>query len=96
MMLNAAICDDDPAICRLMERMIDQVNQERPIVEEIDSYYSSARLWQVLKAGQYYDVLFLDISMPELDGITLGRRFGRSWDSWKCSWSIYLGMPAMR
>lgn len=73
-MLNAAICDDDPAICRLMERMIDQVNQERPIVEEIDSYYSSARLWQVLKAGQYYDVLFLDISMPELDGITLGRQ----------------------
>lgn len=73
-MLNAAICDDDPAICRLLERMLIQVNQERPIVEDIDSYYHSTQLWQALNAGQYYDVVFLDISMPELDGITLGRK----------------------
>ena len=72
-MLNVAICDDDPAICRLLERMIAQVNRQRPVVEEVVSYEQSTVLWRALKAGQVYDVLFLDIQMPELDGITLGR-----------------------
>ena len=35
-MLSVAICDDDPAICRLLERMIAQVNRQRPVVEEVD------------------------------------------------------------
>ena len=73
-MLRVAICDDDPAICRLLERMIAQVNRQQLMVEAVESYDQSTVLWQVLLAGQVYDVLFLDIQMPELDGITLGRK----------------------
>lgn len=73
-MLYIAICDDDAAICRMLERMIAQINQEQPIVAEVAAFYQGEQLWQALKGGQSFDVIFLDVNMPQMDGIQLGRR----------------------
>ena len=40
-MLRVAICDDDPAICRLLERMIAQVNRQQLMVEAVESHAPS-------------------------------------------------------
>ncbi len=73
-MLDIAICDDDAAMCQLLQHMIAQVNEERPIVQDMDTYEQSVDLWRVLQSGQRYDLIFLDVNMPGLDGIELGER----------------------
>lgn len=60
-----AICDDEPLHIEKIRRILQD--------EETDDYTSPALLWQAIANGKRYDVLFLDIMMPEMDGISLAR-----------------------
>lgn len=60
-----AVCDDEPVfIERIRQILLDC---------EIQGYTDSGKLLQVLEGGSRYDVIFLDIAMPGLDGIGLAR-----------------------
>lgn len=65
MQYKIAICDDEPL-------HIEKIRSILPD-EETDTYTSPAILLDTITSGKRYDVLFLDIMMPEMDGISLAR-----------------------
>lgn len=65
MQYKIAICDDEPLhIDKIRSILLD---------EETDNYTKPANLLNAITTGKRYDVLFLDIMMPEIDGISLAR-----------------------
>lgn len=66
-MLHIAVCDDDKFYIDKLENSIRASLRERKVEEyEIDSYDSALELCD--NAGKY-NVIFLDINMPEVNGI---------------------------
>ncbi len=60
-----AVCDDEPIFIEKIKHIL--------LDCEIDGFTDSGRLLQALEDGRGYDVIFLDIAMPGLDGIGLAR-----------------------
>ncbi len=79
-MLKIAVCDDEPNmvahICKLIEK--NPVSQSGGIVREgglrTDSYRNGNHLLQAMEDGLFYDLIYLDIEMGDIDGINLAKR----------------------
>ena len=65
MSYKIAICDDESV----------HIEEIRSILSdyETDNYLSPVKLLDAVSAGTRYDVIFLDIMMPKIDGISLAR-----------------------
>lgn len=74
-MLQIAVCDDSAkdldAFMALLREYF-QVHLET--MAQIVPFESGEQLLSKVKEGQVYDIVFLDIIMPDLDGIEIGRR----------------------
>jgi DNA-binding LytR/AlgR family response regulator len=74
-LLNIAICDDESTTRSQIEHHIRKVfpeNQSSKVIQ-LAGYSSGAELCAVLDAGGYFDLIFMDIEMEDLDGITTGQ-----------------------
>ncbi len=71
-MLHLAICEDENVFLTYEKDLIANVLAKRDIPCIIDTFASPLDLQQALKKGQSFDILFLDIDMPQMDGISLG------------------------
>ncbi len=69
-MIRAAIVDDENLICAQLERYLLQIEAELNIRFDIDVFYSGKELCEHLKRKICYDVIFLDIEMEDINGIT--------------------------
>ncbi len=65
MSYKIAICDDESVHIEKIRAILPDY--------ETDNYLSPAALLDAVSAGLRYDVLFLDIMMPQIDGISLAR-----------------------
>ena len=65
MSYKIAICDDESAHIEKIRTILSDY--------ETDNYLSPTALLDAVSAGVRYDVLFLDILMPRIDGISLAR-----------------------
>lgn len=72
-MFRIAICDDEPAICSQIERIILDYGKKTSQNTEVDVYFSGEELYRFLKDGSYYDLIFLDIELKKLNGIEVGK-----------------------
>ncbi len=75
-MIKIAICDDD---IQVLEKMVSIVKDYFRIIDRtvwVAEYKSGARL---LKANARFDIIFLDIEMPQMDGIETAQKL-RNWD----------------
>lgn len=72
LMFKIAICDDDEVYAELIRNEIINFNKN-----EYKIYIYSSAL-QVLEAKIKFDILFLDIEMPEISGIELKRKLEKS------------------
>lgn len=74
-MYTAAICDDEQAVARYVTGSISArfSAMQKPL--SADWYTDPTALEKRVRDGLSYDVLFLDIDMPGLEGIELCRRF---------------------
>jgi len=73
-MIHTAICDDYPAQLKILTALLDKYLKERPGVEmQCDCFSSGVELLKSFAAGNIYNLLLLDIIMPELDGIALAK-----------------------
>lgn len=66
-MLKIAICDDIKEYIKKMEIYIEKYRAENLIDVKICSYINGGRLVQTYTKKKY-DIIFLDISMPKMDG----------------------------
>jgi len=68
MKLNCAIVDDEPLALGLLESYVDKT----PFLELAGKYSSAMQAMKELP-GKHVDLLFLDIQMPELNGLEFSR-----------------------
>lgn len=64
--LQIAICDDEPILCEELKKIILDLFPEY----RIDIFYSGRELLELPKV---YDIIFLDIEMPEEDGMEIAK-----------------------
>lgn len=69
--MRIAICDDNTEDISVVHDILktNAITQSA----EIDRYVSSNKLLERIKQGIKYDVVFLDVEMPELNGLELGK-----------------------
>ncbi|MBE5932586.1 MAG: response regulator transcription factor [Lachnospiraceae bacterium] len=74
-MIKVCVCDDDVTIVDRINSVIDDLSKSNNIKTKVDVFYDGKTLIQNLeKNNSYYDVLFLDIEMNDMDGIETARQ----------------------
>lgn len=71
--LKVAICDDDTLLIKVISSTIRTTLLHMNINSEIFLFQKPSQLLSSIKL-QKYDLLFLDIGLPETDGISLGKK----------------------
>lgn len=71
-MIKIAICDDEPLICNEIAETVE--NQSGDFFESIriTVYTNGESLYEDLGKGHYFDLIFLDIELYEINGIDIG------------------------
>ena len=75
-MIKIAICDDEPQFCSDLERTLIKILDKKCIEYDIDVFYSGVELCEKIETGELpycYDMLFLDIQLPNMNGVDIGR-----------------------
>lgn len=71
-MIRAAICDDENNVCSAIEKMLFKAAMQLNLQLQTDVYYTGERLCERLEAGEYYDIIFLDIELEFKNGVEVG------------------------
>lgn len=71
-MLHIAVCDDEKAICKQIQKYIEDYSLRYREKNSIDIFYNGEDLHDTLEKGQHYDLIFLDIDLYFLNGIEIG------------------------
>ena len=71
--MRVAICDDNSVDLKAMLEVFRHVAPNHAV----DAYSDGKRLLEAISEGADYDLLFLDIIMPEITGMDLAREAGR-------------------
>ncbi|WP_075680412.1 LytR/AlgR family response regulator transcription factor [Roseburia sp. 831b] len=70
-MLKIGICDDEQIVSEILKRKVEICLREAGVQAEITLFSQGQDL---LETGEDLDILFLDIEMPEMDGIEVGKK----------------------
>lgn len=73
MELQLAYCDDEALVGQIFIPKIQAEFQRQGVRAHVSLVSSPKRLLSLVESGKAFDAYFLDIDMPQLDGITLGR-----------------------
>ncbi len=76
-MIKIAIVDDEQNMHTYIRRCISHSKIEE--LTEVESYLSAEEFVQTMESGKKCDILLLDISMPAMNGITLGQMVKEKW-----------------
>lgn len=71
--LNIAICDDDVSVLSIVSASIGSAFSKHGYSAEVNTFSRTKEL-EVRMKEQSYDLIFLDIDMPGMDGITFAKR----------------------
>ena len=74
MSIRCIVIDDEPLAIRQMEFYISKM----PILERVESFDSAVEARQWLDEGNVVDLIFVDINMPELNGVDFVRALDES------------------
>lgn len=69
-MLRIAICDDESSYVEKIIKYIMDYNKDRLNQIEINEFYSGESLVNHIVKGELFDIIYLDIEMDKLDGIS--------------------------
>lgn len=73
-MLRIAICDDNKKTMGYVKAIVQNILKKRDEEAEIETYLGGEAFWRAMNANKRYDMLFLDLYMPDLSGLDLGNR----------------------
>lgn len=71
--MKIAVCDDENAVCTLLEKYISQVCKGLQIKCEIDVFNTGESFIRYLSSENTYNLIFLDIALYECSGIDVSR-----------------------
>lgn len=75
--MQIAICDDDKGCCSQIEQwLIDYTLKEKADIKT-ELFYSAEVLLNEIKDNYWFDMIFLDIELPQATGIALGHEIRR-------------------
>lgn len=72
-MIRIALCDDDKAFLSRLEVKVTQYFRQQSIAVEITVFTQGEVLLNRLSVGNDYDLLFLDVGMPGMNGLDIAR-----------------------
>lgn len=72
-MLNIAICDDDIQTTGKMDMLIQKIAKQNYYLSEIKVFWDGKSLVDAVKEGQSFDIIYLDIEMDKVDGISAAK-----------------------
>lgn len=72
-MLRVAICDDDLKFTGQIEALVFQESQKLGIRVEAEVFSDGKTLLNSIQNGEHYQLIFIDIEMEQVDGITAAR-----------------------
>lgn len=73
-MYRIAICEDNPEESQTLEGFVrEYISDYSEKAGVLDIYHHAAVILEQIQRGQLYDVYLIDINMPEIDGMELGR-----------------------
>ena len=71
--MTVAICDDENTFVKQVQQMLNQYGNDNNIILETDTFNNGKELISELKSGTKFDLVLLDICMPDVDGINVGK-----------------------
>ena len=74
MMLKIAVLDDEQIFHKSVEKKIYSFYEKIHLAVNVNCYSSGKELLYEVDDGQYYDIYLLDIDLPDMPGIHLGRK----------------------
>ncbi len=80
-MWTIAICDDNRRQCWELGVMLKIYSEERNLAVETETFYDGSTLFESLKTGKHYDIIFLDVFMRGMNGVDLGSEIRRGLDN---------------
>lgn len=79
-MIKVAFCDDDMSVVDELKGLLNQYCTKHNREITYDAFYSSLELMAEIERGVRYDVLFLDVILPNENGISIAKEI-RQYDS---------------
>ncbi len=73
-MYHAAICEDEKEIASYIEKTLASEFGKRNIQIEFDIFYDGNKLLDMINEHYHFDIVFMDIEMPEIDGISICKK----------------------
>ena len=71
-LISVAVCDDEETALIAVSKSLTNIFEKMDILAEIDTFLRPRELMEKAETKRY-DLLFLDIDMPQADGIRLGK-----------------------
>ena len=82
--MKIAICDDDEMLCHQLEERILQLGKNEDVLVQISVFFDGKSLWEYMKQGNRFDLMFLDIEMKQMNGIAVGQALRGSLGDEEC------------
>ncbi len=79
-MYKIAICDDEPAICNMIQNVIIDHYEKTDKKIETSVFYSGEKLIESLNKGHTCDLLFLDIELYKISGLVVGEKIRKEYN----------------
>ncbi|MCF0134412.1 MAG: response regulator transcription factor [Blautia sp.] len=73
-MFQAAICEDERDIARYIEKTLAAEFNKVGLQVSFDVFHNGKQLLEMINEHYHYDMIFMDIEMPEVDGISICKR----------------------
>lgn len=73
-MYKVAICDDDPDVLKRLSIMIQKYIAEHDLAMEYTTYLNPKMLIADMEENWHYDFIYIDVEMPQLNGIDAIRK----------------------
>ena len=72
--MKIAVCDDDNLLTGEIDGQLQRIQQKMGISFETDIFFDGETLWEAIEKHGSYDIIYLDIEMENMDGITVARK----------------------